>query len=85
MSAITVQKNNEGESNESLIRRFTRKVQSSRKLIVVKQKQYRQDIKSRRLRRRSAIQRNKTREANELLRKQGKLPDDKDHKTKHKA
>lgn len=80
MSSITVQKNVEGESNESLIRRFTRKVQSSRKLIAVKQKQYRQPIKSRRLRRRSAVLREKTRQANELLRKLGKLVDDKDHK-----
>lgn len=80
MSSITVQKNVEGESNESLIRRFTRKVQTSRKLIAVKQKQYRQPIKSRRLRRRSAVLREKTRQANELLRKLGKLVDDKDHK-----
>lgn len=80
MSSITVQKNAEGESNESLIRRFTRKVQSSRKLIVVKSKQYRQPVKSRRLRRRSAVLREKTRQANELLRKLGKLVDDKDHK-----
>ncbi|MFA5994902.1 MAG: hypothetical protein WCW27_05520 [Patescibacteria group bacterium] len=83
MSTINVQKN-DSESNESLIRRFTRKVQSSRKLIAVKQKQYRQPIKSRRLRRRSAILRAKVKQTNELLRKLGKKVDEpKDHKTKH--
>lgn len=83
MSTIRVAKN-DNESNESLIRRFTRKVQSSRKLIEVKQKQHRQPHLSQMLMRRNARTRAKLREQHELMRKLGvKVDDGKKVKLKH--
>lgn len=72
MAIISVRKN-EGESNESLVRRFVRKVQASGNLLVVKKNQYRQRPPSKRLKRRSAILRNEARLKREYLRKIGKL------------
>ena len=72
MPAISVRRN-ENESNESVVRRFVRKVQASGNLILAKKKQRRQSEKSKRLRRASAILSAKSREQRELLRKQGKL------------
>lgn len=69
---ISVRKN-ENESNESIIRRFVRKVQASGVLLVVKKKQYRTRLKSKRLRRRSAIIRTQRRQERDYLRKIGKL------------
>lgn len=72
MPAIRVSKN-EGESNESLVRRFVRKVQASGNLLLVKKKQHRQRPVSKRLQRRSAILRTESRAKREHLRKIGKL------------
>lgn len=72
MPAIRVVKN-ETESNESIVRRFVRKVQASGNLLLVKKKQHRQRPASKRLQRRSAILRTKAREQREHLRKIGKL------------
>lgn len=72
MPAITVRKN-EGESNESLVRRFVRKVQASGNLLLIKKKQFRQRPVSKRLKRRSAILRAGSRAKREYLRKIGKL------------
>lgn len=70
---ISVKKNNETESNESIIRRFVRKVQASGVLLVAKKKQFRQPDQSKRLRRRSAIIRSQRRQERDYLRKIGKL------------
>lgn len=64
-------KNN--ESNESLVRRFVRKVQSSGKLLQAKKVQYRQPKKNKRQLRESAIRRAKTKAEKDFLRKIGKL------------
>lgn len=84
MSVISVRKN-EGESNESLVRRFVRKVQASGNLLVVKKNQYRQRTPSKRLKRRSAILRSESRAKREYLRKIGKLeePDRSKRKGRH--
>lgn len=81
MPAIYVRKN-ETESNESLVRRFVRKVQASGNLLQVKRKQYRQRPASKRLKRQSAILRSKAREQREYLRKIGKLDEQTDRKRK---
>ena len=81
MPAIYVRKN-ETESNESLVRRFVRKVQASGNLLQVKRKQYRQRPVSKRLKRASAILRTKSREQREFLRKIGKLEEPTDRKKK---
>lgn len=72
MPAIRVQRN-ENESNESLTRRFVRKVQASGNLTLVKKKQHHERPVSKRLQRRSAILRSKSRDKREHLRKIGKL------------
>lgn len=77
MSAITVRKN-EGESNESLVRRFVRKVQASGNLLLIKKKQHRERPVSKRLKRRSAILRTKSHDKREYLRKIGKLDETQD-------
>lgn len=77
MPAIRVVKN-ETESNESIVRRFVRKVQASGNLLLVKQNQHRQRPTSKRLKRRSAILRTKSREKREYLRKIGKLDETQD-------
>lgn len=70
----------DGETTESLIRRFTRRVQHSGKLIQAKQKKYREKEKSKRLQRDDAIRRQKNRKKKEYLRKIGRLDDVRDKK-----
>jgi ribosomal protein S21 len=79
--AIYVRRN-ESESNESLVRRFVRKVQASGNLLLVKKKQHRQRPVSKRLQRRSAILRTASRAKREHLRKIGKLDQLQDRKRK---
>jgi ribosomal protein S21 len=62
-----------GESNEGLVRRFIRKIQSSGKLIQVKKKQFRQPTLNKRKVRLQAIRREELKKEKELLRKTGKL------------
>ena len=81
MPAVRVQKN-ESESNESLVRRFVRKIQASGNLQLVKHRQYRQRPASKRLKRRSAILRAASRAQREYLRKIGKLDEQQDRKRK---
>lgn len=81
MPAIYVRRN-ESESNESLVRRFVRKVQASGNLLLVKKKQHRQRPVSKRLQRRSAILRTASRAKREHLRKIGKLDQLQDRKRK---
>lgn len=68
-------KKKEGESSEGLLRRFSRRVQSSKLLIRVKKGQHHSKEKSKNLRREDAVRRSKIREKNEYLRKVGKLDD----------
>ena len=63
----------DNESNENLIRRFTRRVQSSGILLHVKKIRYRQPKKSDNQLRKDAIRRAKYRQKQEYLRKIGKL------------
>lgn len=68
-------KRKDGESSEGLLRRFTRRVQSSKLLIRVKKGQHRFKDKSRNLRREDAVTRTKMRTKIDYLRKIGKLED----------
>ena len=62
-----------GESNEGLVRRFIRKIQSSGKLIQVKKKQFHQPELNKRKIRLKAIRREKLVKEKDILRKTGKL------------
>ncbi|MFA6028099.1 MAG: 30S ribosomal protein S21 [Patescibacteria group bacterium] len=62
-----------GESNESVVRRFVRKIQASGKLLQAKKNQYRQPKQNKRRVRESAIRRAKASAEREYLRKIGKL------------
>jgi len=63
----------EGESTESMVRRFTRKVQQSGVLIRARKNRYRQKIKSKNVQRTNALKRAEMREEREELRRMGKL------------
>lgn len=63
----------EGESNESLMRRFTRRVQSTGVLNRVKKRQFLTKKPNKRAQRLSAIRRTETAKEREHLRKIGKL------------
>lgn len=66
-------KKKDGESNESLIRRFVRKVQSSGSLLQAKGKQFHEKKKNKRQLRAAAQRRSVIRAEKEFLRKIGKL------------
>lgn len=72
MPVIEVEKK-DGESNDSLIRRFTRKVQQSGILIHSKKSRFREQKPNKRKIREDALRRVEIREKNEYLRKIGKL------------
>lgn len=72
ISVIDVNKK-EGESNESLMRRFTRRVQSTGVLNRVKKRQFLAKKPNKRAVRLAAIRRGKMAEEREFLRKIGKL------------
>lgn len=61
------------ESNESLTRRFTRRVRQSGFLLEVKKMQFHEQNPTRRKRRASALRRNQLKSQSEYLRKIGKL------------
>lgn len=63
----------EGESTESLVRRFSKQVQQSRILIRAKRKRFFEPPKNKREIRESAKRRQKVRERKAYLRKIGKL------------
>jgi len=69
---ITVEKK-EGESNDSVMRRFTRKVQSSGVLIRKKRGQYREKEPNKRAKKISAIRRTRSKAERAYLIKVGKL------------
>lgn len=69
-------KRKERESVESLLRRFTRRVQQSGVLIEARKSQFRRPKKSKLRVRQEAIKRNEIKAEKEKLRKLGKLEDD---------
>jgi len=68
-------KKREGESPESLVRRFTKKVQASGVLIRAKRGRYRAPKKSKLQLKQEATRRKQIRDKKEFLRKIGKLDD----------
>ena len=66
-------KRKEGESNESLMRRFSRKIQQSGVLIRARKNRFHQPTKSRIMLRRDALKRAELREEREELKKLGKI------------
>lgn len=68
-------KKKEGESVESMLRRFTKKVQQSGVLIRAKKGRFYEPQRSKRAIRESAMRRKTIRDKNDLLRKMGKLPE----------
>jgi len=71
-------KRKEGESVESLIRRFSKKLQQSGKLLKAKKSRFYQGTKNKREIREDALRRKEMRETKEYLKKIGKLDDIKD-------
>lgn len=69
-------KRKRGESFESLIRRFNRKVQQSGKLLQTRKVRFHQRIKSRNLQRATALRRMEIRKEREYLKKIGRLPEE---------
>jgi ribosomal protein S21 len=66
-------KKRENESSESLVRRFTKRVQQSGVLIRAKKRRFYETKKNKRAVRLDALRRENIREQRELLRRQGKL------------
>lgn len=64
------------ESFDSLLRRFSRRVVESGKVIQVKKIKYYQDKPNKNKVHKSALHRQKTRQSHEYLKKIGKLPDE---------
>ncbi len=69
-------KRKRGETFESLLRRFHRKLQQSGKLIQSRKIRFHQRSKSRNMQRESALRRLEIRKEREYLRKIGKLPEE---------
>ena len=72
---ITLKKR-EKESNERLLRRFSRRIQTSGLLLRAKKRQHHEEEKNRNQVKRDALRRMKIRERNEYLRRIGVLDDD---------
>jgi len=66
-------KRKDGESNESLMRRFSRKIQQSGVLIRARKMRFRQPEKSRTMKRRDTLKRAELREVREEQKKLGKI------------
>jgi ribosomal protein S21 len=69
-------KRKKGESFESFLRRFNKRLQQSGNLYVARKAQHRQPSKSHNLRKRSALIGLEMRDQREYLRKVGKLKED---------
>ena len=69
-------KRRENESNERLIRRFSRRIQTSGLLLRAKKRQYHERGKNRNQRRKDAIRRLTIRTRNEYLRRVGLLDEE---------
>lgn len=66
-------KKRDNESSESLVRRFTKRVQQSGVLIRAKKRRFYESPKNKRAIRDDALRRKAIREQREILRRQGKL------------
>jgi len=77
---VEVKKKN-NESNEALFRRFTKKIQSSGKLLRYKKGQFKESLKSRNKLRQDAIRRQKIRRQKDYLRKIGRLEEVEDRRS----
>lgn len=77
-------KRKKGETFESLMRRFSRRVQQSGKLLQAKKIRFHVRTKSRNLRRVSALRREELRRKREYLKKIGKLEEPGDLRSKYK-
>lgn len=75
----------EGESTESLVRRFTKQVQQSRILIRAKRKRFYEPPKNKREIREQAKRRQQVKEQKAYLRKIGKLDETHDRPTSRRA
>lgn len=73
MTIVVEVRRKDGESGESLIRRFTRKVQQSGLLIRAKRRRFYEPPKTKREQKDDAIRRKSIREKREYLKKIGKL------------
>jgi ribosomal protein S21 len=72
-----------GETFESLLRRFTKKVQASGKLLQAKKVRFYERPKSRNLKRQSALQRAEMREKIEYLKKIGRFKEETDLRSRY--
>jgi len=73
---VTEVKRKKGESFESLLRRFSRRVQQSGKIIQAKKIRFRQEIKSDNKKRESALRRETLKTKREYMVKTGRIKDD---------
>ena len=73
---MTEVKRKKGESFESLLRRFSRRVQQSGKIIQAKKIRFRQEIKSDNKKRESALRRETLKTKREYMVKTGRIKDD---------
>lgn len=69
-------KSKKGETFESLLRRFNRKIMLSGKILQAKKVRFRKDEKNKRAERDSALRRNKINEKQDYLLKTGKLKEE---------
>lgn len=69
-------KRKKGESFESFLRRFSKRLQQSGKLYEARQRQYNKPEKSRNVKKKDALQLRKIRIKKEYLKKIGKLKED---------
>lgn len=73
MFTVVEVKRKPGESTESLLRRFTRRIRQSQLLIQVKEGKYHKSPESKRLKKERALRRKQIREKKDYLRKIGSL------------
>ncbi|MBI3963535.1 MAG: 30S ribosomal protein S21 [Candidatus Kerfeldbacteria bacterium] len=76
MTDVVEVKRKEGESGESLLRRFSKRVQQSGILVRAKRKRFHEPDRNKRAIRESALRRSVARAKHEHLRKIGKLEED---------
>ena len=69
-------KRKKGETFESLLRRFNKRIQQSGKLLQAKKVRYKTKDPNKNLKKRLALRRNKIKDEREYLKKIGKLPED---------
>ena len=77
-------KRKKGETFESMLRRFSKRLMQSKKLLMVKKQQYVQTEESRNMRRKNTLERLKRGKQKEYLRKTGKLKEEELYPRKRK-